>query len=240
MIYSSNFLGVSQCSSLSDENSDPVPVDKPTKRADEPDNSSVKATDEWGEEAEPKPESSKVVELKRCLVDCVYGTELGFRARLEESVEILELVNQLEALNPTLALNKYMGFSELLPLLAVGSTPLLKANKITQSINTSNLTIVNSTTLSSPFSTSSFSASVSFDVRSPSRIQAYLLKENVFFFFDFFEILDNCFYLAWLLRSCFLASWSQRLQIKIKLVRQFFLLTNLTRDSDVDTLEAVL
>ncbi|KAL5575282.1 hypothetical protein UlMin_016981 [Ulmus minor] len=122
-------------------------------------------------------EDSKVVELKRCLVDCMYGTELGFRARLEESVDILELVNQLEALNPTLALNEspelldgnwillYMGFSKLLPLLAVGSTPLLKVNKITQSIDTSNLTIVNSTTLSSLFSTSSFSASTSFEYK---------------------------------------------------------------------------
>ena len=44
----------------------------------------------------------KVEELKRCLVDTVYGTELGFRASLEDRAEILELVNQLEALNPTL------------------------------------------------------------------------------------------------------------------------------------------
>ncbi|KAL5578549.1 hypothetical protein UlMin_020248 [Ulmus minor] len=108
-------------------------------------------------------EDNKVAKLKRCLVDYVYGMEFGFRAGLEERVEILELVNQLEALNSTPALNEspdlldgnwvllYMGFSELLPLLAVGSTPLLKVNKITQSINTSILTIVNSTTLSSPF-----------------------------------------------------------------------------------------
>ncbi|KAL5551041.1 hypothetical protein UlMin_001217 [Ulmus minor] len=219
-------------SSLSDENSDPVPADKPTSRAEEPDVGPAKITDEWGEEAEPEPESSytklsdadppkledewedgyagadngsaakasseteelgdnKVVELKRCLVDSVYGTELGFRAGLEERAEILELVNQLEALNPTPAPTEspelldgnwvllYTGFSELLPLLAVGSTPLLKVNKITQSIDTSSLTIVNSTTLSSPFSTSSFSASATFEVRSPSRIQVQF-KEGTF------------------------------------------------------------
>lgn len=43
----------------------------------------------------------KLLGLKRSLVDTVYGTELGFRASSEERAEILELVNQLEALNPT-------------------------------------------------------------------------------------------------------------------------------------------
>lgn len=119
-------------SSLSD---DPYPGDDPPE-----------VTDEWGDKADPEPESAytklsasdppkdddewgrdgyagvgiggadkapdddeetkdaakeKLLELKRCLVDSVYGTELGFRARLEERAEILELVNQLEALNPT-------------------------------------------------------------------------------------------------------------------------------------------
>ncbi|KAL2545428.1 putative plastid-lipid-associated protein 3 [Forsythia ovata] len=68
-------------------------------------------------------------------------------------------------------LSQYTAFSELLPLLAVGSIPLLKVDKIGQAINTSSLTIENSTTLSSPFATVSFSASAAFEVRSPSRIQ---------------------------------------------------------------------
>ncbi|KAL9271567.1 putative plastid-lipid-associated protein 3, chloroplastic [Drosera capensis] len=38
--------------------------------------------------------------LIRCLVDTVYGTELGFRASAEVRAEVLELVNQLEVLNP--------------------------------------------------------------------------------------------------------------------------------------------
>ncbi|GJU24603.1 plastoglobulin-1, chloroplastic-like protein [Tanacetum coccineum] len=45
----------------------------------------------------------RVEELKRCLVDSVYGTGLGFNASPEERGEVLELVNQLEAVNPTKA-----------------------------------------------------------------------------------------------------------------------------------------
>lgn len=45
----------------------------------------------------------KLSDLKRCMVDTVYGTEFGFRAGLEVRAEVLELVNQLEAANPTSA-----------------------------------------------------------------------------------------------------------------------------------------
>jgi hypothetical protein len=61
-----------------------------------------------------------------------------------------------------------------LPLLAAGATPLLKVKSISQTIDSSNLSIVNSTTLSSPFATFSFSASATFEVRTPSRIQVLL------------------------------------------------------------------
>lgn len=67
--------------------------------------------DEWeernGGEAEVDAGNGSAVvddrtwELKRCLADTVYGTELGFRAGSEVRAEVLELVNQLEALNPT-------------------------------------------------------------------------------------------------------------------------------------------
>lgn len=40
-------------------------------------------------------------ELKRCLVDTVYGTDLGFGASAEVRAEVLELVTQLEGVNPT-------------------------------------------------------------------------------------------------------------------------------------------
>ncbi|GAV79852.1 PAP_fibrillin domain-containing protein, partial [Cephalotus follicularis] len=124
-----------------------------------------------------------IKDLKRCLVDKVNGTELGLRAGSELRAEVLELVNQLEAVNPTPApveaaelldgnwVLLYTAFSELLPLLAAGTTPLLKVKRISQTIDSNSLSIVNSTTLSSPFATFSFSASAEFEVRSPSRIQ---------------------------------------------------------------------
>ncbi|KAK8477893.1 hypothetical protein V6N13_060432 [Hibiscus sabdariffa] len=132
----------------------------------------------------------RVADLKRCLVDTVYGTELGFRASQEVRAEILELVNQLEAVNPTRApveatqlldgnwILMYTAFSELLPLLAAGATPLLKVKSISQTIDTASESIVNSTTLSGPFADFSFSASATFEVRSPSRIQVEF-KEGI-------------------------------------------------------------
>ncbi|XP_050235336.1 plastid lipid-associated protein 3, chloroplastic [Mercurialis annua] len=125
----------------------------------------------------------RVEELKRCLVDTVYGTNFGFEASPEVRGEILELVNQLEALNPTPApvdafpkfdgnwVLLYTAFSELLPILALSSVPLLKVEKISQAVDTSNLTITNTASLSSPFATFSFSATAAFEVRSSSRIQ---------------------------------------------------------------------
>nr|AAK68845.1 putative fibrillin [Arabidopsis thaliana]AAM10011.1 putative fibrillin [Arabidopsis thaliana] len=148
--------------------------------------------DEWGGEIGGETEadagngsavSDPTWELKRCLADSVYGTELGFKAGSEVRAEVLELVNQLEALNPTPAplenpelldgnwVLLCTAFSELIPLLAAGSTPLLKVKSISQSIDTNNLIIDNSTTLSSPFADFSFSATASFEVRSPSRIE---------------------------------------------------------------------
>ncbi|KAJ9707274.1 hypothetical protein PVL29_002315 [Vitis rotundifolia] len=174
---------------------EPEPVDSYTKLAgaDPP-----RDEDEWGGDGDAKDayiksgngiataaaaEVDEVGDLKRCLVDTVYGTNFGFEATAEVRAEVVELVNQLEAANPTPAPTEaaelldgnwvllYTAASELLPLLAAGSTPLLKVKSICQSIETSSRTIVNSTTLSSPFATFSFSASATFEVRSPSRIQ---------------------------------------------------------------------
>ncbi|KAK8950482.1 hypothetical protein KSP40_PGU012503 [Platanthera guangdongensis] len=84
-------------------------------------------TDEWGEKSELEPEKpatpdpsldddecgngiptpdDKLGELKRCLVDTFYGTELGLSASAEVRAEIVELVTQLEAQNPTPAPNE--------------------------------------------------------------------------------------------------------------------------------------
>ncbi|KAF5207498.1 Plastid lipid-associated protein chloroplastic-like [Thalictrum thalictroides] len=131
----------------------------------------------------------KIGELKRSLVDTFYCTDLGFNTSSEVRAEVSELVTQLEALNPIPAPSSssslggnwvllYTAFSELLPLLAAGTTPLLKIKKIGQSIDTRNFTIENSTTFSSPFATFSFSASAIFEIRSPSRIQVSF-KEGI-------------------------------------------------------------
>ncbi|KAF8412785.1 hypothetical protein HHK36_000755 [Tetracentron sinense] len=189
--------------------SDDISVESSTESID--DGVSDGIVDEWGEKTEPEdtklsdsdpPEDGdeernnvdlegngkagvfdKLGDLKRCLVDTVYGTEFGFRATSEVRAEVFELVNQLELENPTPAPTEaeslldgnwvllYTAFSELLPLLAAGTTPLLKVKRICQAIDTRSLTIVNSTTLSGPFATISFSASATFEVRSPSRIQ---------------------------------------------------------------------
>ncbi|XP_004244405.1 plastoglobulin-1, chloroplastic [Solanum lycopersicum] len=133
-------------------------------------------------------EDERVAEMKRCLIDTVYGTDFGLRASSEVRAEALELVAKLEAANPTPTTVElldgnwilvFTAFSELLPLLAVGTIPLLKVEKISQTISTSSLTIENSTTLSSPVATSSFSATAIFEVQSSSRIQVEI-KEGTF------------------------------------------------------------
>ncbi|PHT39910.1 putative plastid-lipid-associated protein 3, chloroplastic [Capsicum baccatum] len=128
-------------------------------------------------------QEERVAELKRSLIDTVYGTDFGLKASSEVRAEALELVAQLEAANPTPNpvespelldgnwILVFTAFSELLPLLAVGTIPLLKVEKISQAISTRSLTIENSTTVSSPVAALSFSATAAFEVQSPSRIQ---------------------------------------------------------------------
>ncbi|CAI9095259.1 OLC1v1031158C1 [Oldenlandia corymbosa var. corymbosa] len=182
------------------EKTEPEP--EPLTRFSNPDPPGEEAEDEWGgkndEFGNGSPglgvddgESEKLGYLKRALVDTVYGSDFGFRASTEVRAEALELVAQLEASNPTPAPTEspelldgnwvlvYTAFSELLPLLATGSIPGLKVEKISQSIDSGSLTIDNSVTISSPVASISFSASAAFEVRSPSRIQVQF-KEGTF------------------------------------------------------------
>ncbi|KAF6148539.1 hypothetical protein GIB67_042498 [Kingdonia uniflora] len=211
------FLTFRLKSSLTPEEIEPdKPIPTPINNGDKP--PSIKITDEWGEKLEPEEEETpsisdsvrdddewggvseeegkvyddddKLGDLKRCLVDTFYGTELGFGASSEVRAEVLELVNQLEALNPTPApveatelldgnwVLLYTAFSELLPLLAAGTIPLVKVKEISQAIDTTSLTIDNSIIISSPFASFSFSAAATFEVRSPSRIQVQF-KEGI-------------------------------------------------------------
>lgn len=120
-------------------------------------------------------------------------------------------------LNPMLDLwwIRYTAFSELLPLLALGALPLVKVEKITQEIDSNTLTIVNSTTLSSPFTTFSFSASAAFEVRSPSRIQVLLFFTKFSLFFRIMYVLRvslisvlNC--TGMFLTLCFFHFWNEK------------------------------
>ncbi|XP_062200355.1 probable plastid-lipid-associated protein 3, chloroplastic [Phragmites australis] len=175
-----------------------APEPEPPSAADPP---SPADDDEWGKEPEPAAaegadsKEDEVAEgreeLKRCLVDTVYGSELGFRASTEVRGEIVELVTQLEAANPTPApveapdlldgnwILIYTAYSELLPILAAGATPFVKVKQISQEIDSKSMTIGNASTLSTPFASFSFSATASFEVQSPSRIEVQF-KEGSF------------------------------------------------------------
>uniref|UniRef100_A0A0A9BWY4 Plastid lipid-associated protein/fibrillin conserved domain-containing protein n=1 Tax=Arundo donax TaxID=35708 RepID=A0A0A9BWY4_ARUDO len=177
-----------------------APEPEPLSAADPP---SPAADDEWGKDPEPEPAAAerggaqkdeaaeRRDELMRCLVDTVYGSELGFRASTEVRGEVVELVIQLEAANPTPApveapdlldgnwILVYTAYSELLPILAAGATPFVKVKQISQEIDSKSMTIVNASTLSTPFASFSFSATASFEVQSPSRIEVQF-KEGSF------------------------------------------------------------
>eukprot|EP00252_Welwitschia_mirabilis_P008322 TRINITY_DN200_c0_g1_i3.p1 TRINITY_DN200_c0_g1~~TRINITY_DN200_c0_g1_i3.p1 ORF type:complete len:362 (+),score=108.27 TRINITY_DN200_c0_g1_i3:663-1748(+) len=141
--------------------------------------------DEWGNGAAAQAfeEDSELTELKKCLVGCFYGTDYGLRASSQTRAEISELIYQLEAKNPTPAPTEalsllegrwillYTSFSELLPLIAAGTLPLVKLEKICQEINTNKFTVQNTATYVGPFASFSFRALATFDVGSPKRIE---------------------------------------------------------------------
>ncbi|WOL19103.1 hypothetical protein Cni_G27900 [Canna indica] len=150
--------------------------------------------DEWGKEeagvavAEPPSEipaaKSEVDELKRKLIDLLYGTDRGLKATSETRAEIVELITQLEARNPTPAptdalalLNgkwilAYTSFSGLFPLLGSGRLPeLVKVEEISQTIDSESFTVQNSVKFSGPLATTSVITTAKFEVRSPKRVQ---------------------------------------------------------------------
>lgn len=128
-------------------------------------------------------EPSEMKDLKRALVDSFYGTDRGLRASSETRAEIVELITQLEAKNPTPAPTEalnllngkwilvYTSFSEIFPLLATGTLPLLKVQEISQKIDSETLTVENSVQFAGPLATTSFSTNATFEVRSPKRVQ---------------------------------------------------------------------
>ncbi|XP_027363471.1 plastid-lipid-associated protein, chloroplastic-like [Abrus precatorius] len=150
--------------------------------------------DEWGPEkeesngggvavAEAEEKPTEIEKLKKALVDSFYGTDRGLKATSETRAEIVELITQLEAKNPTPAptdaltlLNgkwilAYTSFVGLFPLLSRGTLPLVKVEEISQTIDSLNFTVQNSVQFAGPLATASISTNAKFDVRSPKRVQ---------------------------------------------------------------------
>ncbi|CAK9146608.1 unnamed protein product [Ilex paraguariensis] len=145
--------------------------------------------DEWGPDKEYSTgvavveEPTEIDLLKKQLVDSFYGTNRGLRASSETRAEVVELITQLEAKNPTPAPTEaltllngkwilaYTSFVGLFPLLARGTLPLVKVEEISQIIDSENFTVQNSVLFSGPLATTSISTSAKFEVRSPKRVQ---------------------------------------------------------------------
>lgn len=154
----------------------------------------VTSDDEWGPDrdvpyagvavaVEEKPVETETDKLKKALVDSFYGTDRGLKASSETRAEIVELISQLEAKNPTPAptdaltlLNGkwilvYTSFAGLFPLLSSGTLPLVKVEEISQTIDSEAFTVQNSVRFAGPLTTTSISTNAKFEVRSPKRVQ---------------------------------------------------------------------
>ncbi|EYU33869.1 hypothetical protein ABFS82_08G152800 [Erythranthe guttata] len=148
--------------------------------------------DEWGPDSEPSSAGVAVLEekpseidvLKKQLVDSFYGTNRGLSASSETRAEVVELITQLEAKNPTPAPTEalpllngkwilaYTTFAGLFPLLSRGATfPLVKLEEISQTIDADNFTVQNSVLFSGPLATTAITTNAKFEVRSPKRVQ---------------------------------------------------------------------
>lgn len=126
------------------------------------------------------PKNKEITNLKKDLVDLLYGTDRGLRVSTETSAQILELITQLEAKNqPTQDLTllngkwilQYTSFTGLLLLLGRGTLSLVKVEEISQTIDAENLTVQNSVVFAGPLATASLTTNAKFEVTSPKRLQ---------------------------------------------------------------------
>ncbi|KAG8060883.1 hypothetical protein GUJ93_ZPchr0002g25980 [Zizania palustris] len=156
------------------------------------------AEDEWGKELVDQggaaasvaeapaeaPAASEVADLKVKLKEALYGTERGMRASSDTRAEVIELITQLEARNPTPAPTEaltllngkwilaYTSFSQLFPLLGARSLPqLVKVEEISQTFDSENFAVQNCIKFSGPLATTSVSTNAKFEIRSPKRVQ---------------------------------------------------------------------
>ena len=155
--------------------------------------------DEWGSEKktpkgpvggvavveeETTGAASVTSELKRKLIDQLFGTDRGLKATSETRAEVNELITQLEAKNPNPAPTEalsllngkwilaYTSFTGLFPLLGAGNLPqLVKVDEISQTIDSETFTVQNSVRFVGPFSSTSLTTNAKFEVRSPKRVQ---------------------------------------------------------------------
>ncbi|MFS8023699.1 putative plastid-lipid-associated protein [Helianthus anomalus] len=156
-------------------------------------NFSLRASTEenWEPESKESPVAVAVAEkepteidlLKKQLVDSFYGTNRGLSATSETRAEVVELITQLEAKNPTPAPTEalpllngkwilaYTSFLGLYPLLSRGSLPVVKVEEISQTIDSENFTVQNSVVFSGLGSTTAITTNAKFEVRSPKRVQ---------------------------------------------------------------------
>ncbi|KAL2495459.1 putative plastid-lipid-associated protein 2 [Forsythia ovata] len=151
----------------------------------------------WGPEKEPEAsgvavlveepppkEPTEIETLKKHLVDFFNGTNRGLSASSETRAEVVELITQLEAKNPTPAPTEaltllngkwilaYTSFVGLFPLLSSGTNlPLVSLEEISQTIDSENFTVQNSALFAGPLATTSISTIAKFEVRSPKRVQ---------------------------------------------------------------------
>ncbi|VFQ89613.1 unnamed protein product [Cuscuta campestris] len=133
--------------------------------------------------AEGEPEPAETDVLKKQLVDSFYGTNRGLAASSETRAEVVELIAQLEAKNPTPAPTEaltllngkwvlaYTSFVGMFPLLSKGTLPLVTVQEISQTIESESFSVENSVVFSGPLATTSISTNAKFEVRSPKRVQ---------------------------------------------------------------------
>ncbi|KAK6154620.1 hypothetical protein DH2020_008868 [Rehmannia glutinosa] len=124
-------------------------------------------------EANPSDRGS----LKRQLVESLAGTKRGLCASKDTKMEIVELIAQLELLNPNPAPTEnlrrlngkwvlaYTTFAGVFPLLASG------VEEISQTIVSPDLTVEDAIKFAGPFTTTSVSVNAKFEVRTPMRVK---------------------------------------------------------------------
>ncbi|KAK7245912.1 hypothetical protein RIF29_40766 [Crotalaria pallida] len=133
--------------------------------------------------AEVGVEEKDVERLKKTLIEAFDGTDRGLQAKRDERGEIVELINQLETLNPTpvptdaltLLDGKwtlaYTSCASLFPFLAKATGPLFSVAKISQTIDSENFAVQNSVQIAFPLGTTAVGTNATFEVRSAKRVE---------------------------------------------------------------------